>query len=156
MSHTPLIPDPKAIATEELERMLRQRQPRPGGGITRQLPAFGSAGWLHDLHVNSAERALALLKKKNADYAGDGDVFKNLNACEALGVKAEMGMLIRMQDKISRLSNVIGSGKNHVGDSIESEVFDIINYAVLLLARVQVRERIVRDSQPAQADPRGA
>ena len=100
----------------------------------------GTREWLHQLHAHLACRALALLKKKNADYAGHGDVFGNLKACEALGVKSEIGILVRMSDKITRLSNVIGSGKNHVGDSIESECLDLINYAVLLLARVQARD----------------
>lgn len=104
-----------------------------------RMHPVGSREWLHQLHTGACAKALALLKKKNADYAGQGDVFGNLNACEALGVKSEIGMLIRMMDKVVRLSNVIGSGKNHVGDSVESECLDLINYAVLLLARVQFR-----------------
>lgn len=130
-----------------------QMGPPPEAGDFRMYPV-GSREWLHQLHAHACARALALLKKKNADYAGNApDVFGNLNACEALGVRSEIGMLIRSMDKLVRLSNVIGSGKNHVGDPIEGECLDIINYAVLLLARVQARAH--KEVPHAGPDPNG-
>ena len=52
-------------------------------------------------------------KAKNSDYAGDADPFKNFKLCETLGIcSVEQGILVRITDKMSRLSTLIASGKD--------------------------------------------
>lgn len=78
------------------------------------------------------------MDNKNRDYAGnDGlEPFANFTRVEAMGIcSTEKGMLVRMTDKISRLSSFFESDTLHVKDeSFEDTIVDVINYAVLIYA----------------------
>jgi len=76
----------------------------------------------------------SLIEAKNADYAGDSDPFKNFKLCESLGIcSAEQGLLVRMSDKMSRLSTLIDGPESRVdNESIADTLLDLANYAVLL------------------------
>lgn len=79
------------------------------------------------------------LKAKNDDYSGaseDGNPFANFTACERLGLcSAEVGFLVRMQDKWQRLKTLSQKGKLSVeGESGLDACLDIMGYAFLLLA----------------------
>ena len=79
--------------------------------------------------------ARKLLEDKNHDYAGQGEVFANFTRVESLGITStEKGMLVRMSDKLSRLSSFCEQGKFKVDESLEDTCVDVINYAFLLLA----------------------
>lgn len=81
--------------------------------------------------------ALELMKKKNADYAGSGtDPFANFRRAEALGIcSTEQAFLVRMTDKMSRLSSFAAKGKLSVEDeTVHDTLVDMINYSVLLAA----------------------
>ena len=75
------------------------------------------------------------MKKKNHDYAGkDGDrPFANFERTEAMGIcSTEAGVLVRMVDKISRLSTFVDSGELKVdNESYYDAIVDIINYMIL-------------------------
>ena len=81
------------------------------------------------------------MQKKNADYAGRSgeEPFANFTRCESMGIcKTEAGMLVRMTDKMSRLSSFVESGTLLVKDeSVEDTCLDLINYAVLFYSYVQ-------------------
>jgi len=48
---------------------------------------------------------LALVEKKNADYSGASlDPFKNIRNAGFVGVSVERGVLVRMMDKMGRIS----------------------------------------------------
>ena len=65
-------------------------------------------------------RALELFKKKNADY---GDAFAEFGI---------IGVLMRIQDKISRALSISKSGVNLVDDeSIKDTLIDLHNYAAM-------------------------
>lgn len=87
------------------------------------------------------KQARDLMDKKNRDYAGnDGkEPFANFTRVEAMGIcSTEQGFMVRLTDKMSRLSSIIESGKNHVKDeSFEDTMVDVINYIVLLSAYKQ-------------------
>jgi len=78
------------------------------------------------------------MKKKNHDYAGEsGETpFANFERTEAMGVcSTEQGFLVRVIDKVSRLSTFASAGKLEVdNESYEDAIVDIINYMVLLSA----------------------
>ena len=95
-------------------------------------------------HEKLCGEARDLLKLKNRDYAGnDGlEPFANFTRVEAMGIcSTEQGMVVRVIDKISRLSSFIESGKmNLENESFHDSCIDIINYMVLLSAYVGEKE----------------
>lgn len=90
------------------------------------------------MHGELCQRARDLMDKKNRDYAGnDGlEPFANFTRVESMGIcSTEKGMLVRMTDKLSRLSSFFESETFHVKDeSFEDTIVDIVNYAVLIYA----------------------
>ena len=96
------------------------------------------------LHEELCEEALNLMKRKNHDYAGNKGVqpFANFERCEAMGICAtEQGMLVRIVDKLSRLSTFVSCGKLQVeNESYKDAIVDIINYCVLLYGFTQQKE----------------
>lgn len=99
---------------------------------------------LLQIHTNLCTKAQELMRKKNADYAGRGgtEPFANFTRTEAMGIcSTERGMLVRMTDKMSRLSSFMESGEFKVKDeSLQDTVLDMINYSVLLYAYLQEKQ----------------
>lgn len=98
---------------------------------------------LFKLHEDMCCDALELMKKKNADYAGGGsDPFANFRRAEALGVcSTEQAFLVRMTDKMSRLSSFAQKGKLAVEDeTVHDTLQDLINYSVLLAAYLKSKQ----------------
>jgi hypothetical protein len=87
-------------------------------------------------HKKLCEIARTLMEKKNADYAGRSgtEPFANFTRVEAMGIcSTERGMLVRITDKMSRLSSFLESGKLEVAnESFEDTIVDVINYMILL------------------------
>jgi hypothetical protein len=92
-------------------------------------------------HEVLCKQARDLMDMKNRDYAGnDGkEPFANFTRVESMGIcSTEQGFLVRLTDKMSRLSSIIESGKTNVKDeSFEDTMVDVINYIVLLSAYKQ-------------------
>ena len=95
-------------------------------------------------HEALCSKARELMKRKNADYAGrkGNEPFANFTRCEAMGIcSTEQGFLVRMTDKMSRLSSFVDAGVFEVKDeSLEDTIVDIINYAVLFQSYVQSKK----------------
>jgi len=91
-------------------------------------------------HLALTEQARSLMEAKNQDYAGDAEhgrqPFANFERVEALGIcSTEQGFLVRMTDKMSRLSSYVQAGKLEVSDeTVHDTLVDLINYSVLLAA----------------------
>ena len=89
-------------------------------------------------HEILCKQARELMDMKNRDYAGNDGVepFANFTRVESMGIcSTEQGFMVRLTDKMSRLSSIMESGKNHVKDeSFEDTMVDVINYLVLLSA----------------------
>ena len=73
-----------------------------------------------------------LSAKKNADYANENDPFQNFRVCEALGIPAEVGLIVRMSDKLMRASNLISREAEVKEESILDTLSDLANYAMIL------------------------
>jgi len=88
------------------------------------------------MHEMICEKGRSLMRKKNADYAGNEgkEPFANFTRVESMGIcSTEQGFLVRMTDKMSRLSSFVESGKLAVeNESFEDTIIDIVNYAVLM------------------------
>ena len=81
---------------------------------------------LLDLHSALTAKAKELMEAKNSDYASDSDPFRNF---EMFG---ELGILVRMSDKLARLRSFVEKGSFKVKDeSVLDTVLDLINYSVL-------------------------
>lgn len=80
-----------------------------------------------------------LIKRKNADYAGANDPFKNFRSAEVVGVPVGRAILVRTLDKMARISNLLGSDKAQVKDeAITDTLTDCINYLAILKAWLEV------------------
>jgi hypothetical protein len=71
----------------------------------------------------------AITERKNNDYATDADPFRNFRTF------AELGILVRMSDKFSRLRTAIEDKREFKVDdeTLEDTCLDLANYALLLL-----------------------
>lgn len=68
------------------------------------------------------KEAIELFKRKNADY---GDAFANYGP---------IGVIVRMGDKISRLTNVTKNGVTMVNtESVRDTLIDLHNYAAMVV-----------------------
>jgi hypothetical protein len=81
---------------------------------------------------------LAIAKKKNADYASDEDPFANFNGCTKYGISVPKGMLVRMEDKMKRISNLLDKPASVNGESIYDSCRDLANYALILHAFLEL------------------
>jgi hypothetical protein len=78
------------------------------------------------LHEHMCEDARNLMKAKNVDYATESDIFRNFR------MFGELGILVRMSDKLARLRSIMENGRAQVSnESINDTLVDIINYAVI-------------------------
>jgi len=93
---------------------------------------------LFNIHKELCLSALRLMEKKNHDYAGKKgtEPFANFTRAEAMGITStEKGMMVRLLDKMSRLSSFMESGTFKVEDEkLKDTILDMINYSVLLYA----------------------
>ena len=92
-------------------------------------------------HDSICSEAKELMKKKNHDYAGSGgdSPFANFERTEAMGIcSTEAGVLVRMVDKISRLSTFVEAGELKVDNETSHDaIVDIVNYCILLSGIVE-------------------
>ena len=77
-----------------------------------------------------------ILIDKNADYAEENSPFKNFKISETVGVPVERAILVRMTDKMSRISNLLDKEESVKGESINDSLDDLINYAGILKAYI--------------------
>jgi hypothetical protein len=95
-------------------------------------------------HEEITKEARELMSKKNRDYAGKEGVepFANFTRVESMGIcKTEQGFMVRLTDKMSRLSSFVHAGKMNVQDeSFMDTCVDVINYMVLLAAYLKDKE----------------
>lgn len=79
------------------------------------------------------KESLEISRAKNADYAGEGDPFKNFRLCETLGIcSVEVGMLVRITDKISRISNLLSKDAKVKDETIGDTLKDLSNYSLIM------------------------
>ena len=96
---------------------------------------------LFKIHEKLCKDSLELMIKKNHDYSGKSgkEPFANFTRAEAMGITTtEKGILVRMLDKMSRLSSFMDSREFKVEDEkLEDTIKDMITYSVLLYAYMQ-------------------
>lgn len=69
---------------------------------------------------------------KNHDYAGEADPLRNLRMCEAAGIEAWKGVVVRLTDKLARLQGFAKTGELKVADESIIDTFkDMAVYSLL-------------------------
>lgn len=88
-----------------------------------------------------------LHSRKNHDYSGEGDPLKNLRAPSRIGVDPFTGVVVRLQDKWSRLEQFMNSKELLVkGESVKDTLMDNAVYS--LLAIILFEEQEQKESTP--------
>lgn len=77
---------------------------------------------------------LYISKLKNKDYADSADPFKNFRMSTQVGVEPSRAILVRISDKISRISNLLDKPNTVDDEKIEDSINDSINYLAILKA----------------------
>ena len=102
-----------------------------------------TADELLKFHLAFCYRAYQLCAQKNHDYAGATGTspFRNFEAVEALGIApTEVGVLVRMTDKLNRLVTFVRDGRLVVeNEGAADSLVDLINYSVMLAAFMHQR-----------------
>lgn len=81
---------------------------------------------------------LALVRRKNADYANPQDPFRNFRSAEIAGVGVGRALLVRALDKLSRISNLLDRNPAVMDEKIEDTILDAINYLGILKAWIEL------------------
>jgi len=106
-------------------------------------PPYLTQADLIDGHVSHCEEARALIANKNHDYAEPSSPaggLGNLAQVELMGLcSTEEGIIVRLSDKLSRLSNIIRKGNAVKSESVHDTGLDIINYTSFLLTVYDAR-----------------
>lgn len=91
------------------------------------------------------EQMAELFARKRADYGQTTE--------ETWKKFGPVSMLTRMYDKLGRLSNVMVTGEDHVGEIPEETLIDLANYALITILELR-KERAQRFSREAVECPK--
>ena len=80
---------------------------------------------------------LEILKIKNHDYAGEEDSYKNFRFAELVGLSVERAILVRMSDKLARISNCLDKDVKVKDETVSDTLSDLINYTAILKAYLE-------------------
>lgn len=83
------------------------------------------------------ERGIEIVKKKNDDYATGEDPFKNFRFASLVGVEPKRAILVRVADKLARVSNLLEKEASVKDERIEDTLLDIANYIAILHAMLE-------------------
>jgi len=100
--------------------------------LVEQILKFKELGGdplFYELLLEAAE----LHARKNHDYSKKGDPLSNLKACESLGIPAYKGVLVRLQDKWSRLVELSNKEAMVKEESVEDTLKDVAIYSLLAI-----------------------
>ena len=90
---------------------------------------------IHQTYVDAHE----ILIVKNSDYANSDNPFKNFEFADLVGIGINKAILVRVSDKIARISNLIDKDENGDKVAVKDEtitdtIVDAINYLAILKA----------------------
>ena len=88
-------------------------------------------------------KCLDIMKRKCSDYAGLSTPYKNFETVERLGISTQVGIFIRLLDKITRLENLLKIQATEpfvTEETVEDTIEDAINYLAILKARREMEK----------------
>lgn len=120
------------------ERLYRQSK------YLQQLPSQ----LLNTLHLDLCSKAKQIMAAKNNDYSYGNDPYNNFRGSTLFHVEPEIGILLRMSDKMKRIETFVNSNYLKVKEeSVIDSCVDIINYAVLVAGLLMERIEKEQDSK---------
>lgn len=87
------------------------------------------------------KQGLGLIKLKNKDYATESDPFKNFRTASLVGVNPERAMLLRVLEKLSRISNLVDKTNDVKDETIQDTIIDCCNYLYILNAYLKDKRK---------------
>lgn len=79
------------------------------------------------------EKCLSIAVAKNNDYGGTNkNPYQNFSNSEVVGVPIPKGIMVRMMDKVSRVSTLLEKESQVKDESIDDTLMDLINYTAIL------------------------
>lgn len=85
-----------------------------------------------------------IVAEKNHDYSSfiPDDAFCNFKIPEFTGIASdEVGFLVRMQDKMSRINSFVKQGVLKVeNEKIEDTLLDLANYCILMAGYIKAKQ----------------
>lgn len=86
---------------------------------------------MRDLHI-----------RKAAGYGSDGDAWANFRGATAYGVTPLRGCLVRFNDKVIRIQNLLRDpGNDQVGESLRDTLMDAAAYALIAICLLEEGKR---------------
>lgn len=86
-------------------------------------------------------KSIDIIKKKNSDYSGGEDGYKNFTKIERLyDIPTEYGFLTRMSDKLSRIENIFDKKAKVKDETIEDTILDLINYSNIYCSFIKSKD----------------
>lgn len=83
------------------------------------------------------ETCYSILSVKNKDYAVDQDAFLNFQNSKAVGVDPKRAILVRIMDKITRISNLMDKEPSVTDEKLDDTIRDAANYLLILSAMIK-------------------
>lgn len=85
------------------------------------------------------EAEIALMEAKNSDYtSGSADPYANFRASMIIGIEPELGILLRILDKLKRIESFVRQGTLNVkSESVRDTISDARNYLTLLQGYIE-------------------
>ena len=77
---------------------------------------------------------LLLAELKNGDYANGDDPFQNFRRSTVVGVPVDRAILVRLMDKLARISNILDKDTMVADEKVDDTIEDAINYLAILRA----------------------
>jgi len=88
------------------------------------------------------ERCYLTAIAKNNDYGGsNSDPFANFRNSTIAGVSVEKGILVRLMDKMSRISTLLDKEAMVKDESITDTIEDAINYLAIMKAYINLKNK---------------
>lgn len=104
-----------------------------------------------EFHREFCEKMQKVTATKNADYTGKSDdPFANFAKVEGLGIcSTEQGFLVRLTDKICRITSFVQKGVLEVKDeSVLDTLHDCANYCALMAGYIESKRRQNKTDEP--------
>jgi hypothetical protein len=99
-----------------------------------------------EMYGKFATKMHSIVRCKSQDYSTESDPFKNFRLAPMVGVTPERGVLVRMMDKISRISVLLEKEASVVDESIVDTLLDLGNYSLILACMLEENNGKIKDS----------
>jgi hypothetical protein len=117
---------------------VEQEETRP---ISPEEDAIMRNPLLQDM-AKTFERCLLTAIAKNNDYGGsNNDPFANFRNSTIAGVSVEKGILVRLMDKMSRVSTLLDKEAMVKDEAITDTIEDAINYLAIMKAYINLKNK---------------